>query len=356
MAGVRLEFAQFGHFDYFNIYRNSVSIAIENLEQPIGTSSTMYYEDLTTEPNNDYYYRIGVVRDSIEEFSEEIHVRTEVMFDPPYNLIVEFKNDETNRLELNWSLDGFVDEQRYYCSETPIDSENLPVPKVILDGEARSYIDTDVEVGKTYYVRVGSVKNGVEKISEVQSVYASNIDQNYKVKLLTSNNSLIDNGYSQLGWIESGAITYSADNEISFDDNAYLLSANNFEFNANWKIEFDFLILADAVSSYFELFKNMGGWNTGGIQISVGGDGSGSLQNKFFVNMYGATPTISTTTISRDMWYSATVERSGTTYVVKIGDVSNSSIQYQIPNNAQMFIGGSTSTASKCKLRNIKVS
>ena len=75
MAGVRLEFAQFGHFDYFNIYRNSVSTAIENLEQPIGTLSTMYYEDLTIEPNNDYYYRIGVIRDSIEEFSEEIYIR-----------------------------------------------------------------------------------------------------------------------------------------------------------------------------------------------------------------------------------------------------------------------------------------
>ncbi len=93
MAGVRLEFAQFGHFDYFNIYRNSVSTAIENLEQPIGTSSTMYYEDLTTEPNKDYYYRIEVIRDSIEKFSEEIHVRTEVVFDPPYDLTVEFKND-----------------------------------------------------------------------------------------------------------------------------------------------------------------------------------------------------------------------------------------------------------------------
>lgn len=174
MAGVRLEFAQFGHFDYFNIYRNSVSTAIENLEQPIGTLSTMYYEDLTTEPNNDYYYRIGVIRDSIEEFSEEIHVRTEVVFDPPYNLTVEFKNDEANRLELNWKLDGFVDEQHYYCSETPIDSENLPAPKVILDGEARSYIDTDVEVGKTYYVRVGSSKNGILKISDEVKCYAFN--------------------------------------------------------------------------------------------------------------------------------------------------------------------------------------
>ena len=79
----------------------------------------------------------------------------------------------TNRLELNWKLDGFVDEQRYYCSETPIDSENLPVPKAILDDEARSYIDTDADVSKTYYVRVGSVKNGVEKIIDEISVAAS---------------------------------------------------------------------------------------------------------------------------------------------------------------------------------------
>ncbi|RLL31774.1 hypothetical protein D9K80_14640, partial [Acinetobacter cumulans] len=131
MAGVRLEFAQFGHFDYFNIYRNSVSTAIENLGQPIGTSSTMYYEDLTVEPNRDYYYRAGVIRDSVENFSEEFHVKTLIEFDPPYDLVVEFKNDETNRLELNWKLDGFVDEQRYYCSETAIDPLNLPPHKAI---------------------------------------------------------------------------------------------------------------------------------------------------------------------------------------------------------------------------------
>lgn len=172
MAGVRLEFAQFGHFDYFNIYRNSVSAAIENLEQPIGTSSTMYYEDLTTEPNNDYYYRIGVFRDSIEEFSEEIHVRTEVMFDPPYNLIVEFKNDETNRLELNWSLDGFVDEQRYYCSETPIELNALPVPKAFLAGDVRTYVDNvDIHIGRKKYIVISSIKSLVEKVSSQKLAY-----------------------------------------------------------------------------------------------------------------------------------------------------------------------------------------
>ncbi|WP_194229667.1 hypothetical protein [Acinetobacter cumulans] len=175
MAGVRLEFAQFGHFEYFNIYRNSVSTAIENLGQPIGISSTMYYEDLTVEPNRDYYYRAGAIRDSVEEFSEEIHTRTEVVFDPPYDLVIEFKDDEINRLELNWKLDGFVDEQRYYCSETPIDTENLPTAKAVLAGDVRTYVDTDIEIGKTYYVAVGSVKNGVEKLSGIVKAKAANV-------------------------------------------------------------------------------------------------------------------------------------------------------------------------------------
>ncbi len=95
-------------------------------------------------------------------------------FSPPYNLIVEFKNDETNRIELNWKIDGFIDEQRYYCAETPIDPENLPAPKVVLANDVRSYIDAAVEVGKTYYVAVESMKNGVEKLSDVVSVVATN--------------------------------------------------------------------------------------------------------------------------------------------------------------------------------------
>ena len=76
----------------------------------------------------------------------------------------------TNRIELKWNLDYAVDEQRYYCSETAIDVNNLPVPKAVLANDVRSYIDAAVEVGKIYYVAIGSVKNGVEKLSDVLSV------------------------------------------------------------------------------------------------------------------------------------------------------------------------------------------
>ena len=71
----------------------------------------------------------------------------------------------TNRLEINWKLDGFVGEQRYYCSETPIDPQDSPAPKVVLAGDARTYTDTAIEVDRNYYVCIGSVKNGFEKIS-----------------------------------------------------------------------------------------------------------------------------------------------------------------------------------------------
>lgn len=82
----------------------------------------------------------------------------------------------TNRLELNWKVDGFVDEQRYYCSEIPIDPLNLPVPKAILAADVRTYDDFDINLNKTYYVRIGSVGNGIEKISDEISVISSIFD------------------------------------------------------------------------------------------------------------------------------------------------------------------------------------
>ena len=83
----------------------------------------------------------------------------------------------TNRLELNWKLDGFVDEQHYYCAETSIDPLNLPVPKTILAGDIRTYIDTAIEVEKTYYVAIGSVRGGIEKLSDIAIVTTAMSDE-----------------------------------------------------------------------------------------------------------------------------------------------------------------------------------
>lgn len=78
----------------------------------------------------------------------------------------------TNRLEMNWSLDGIVDEQRYYCSETPIDPLNLPVPKSVLAGAVRTYVDNvDMPMGRKKYIVFSSIKNLVEKVSPQALTY-----------------------------------------------------------------------------------------------------------------------------------------------------------------------------------------
>lgn len=77
----------------------------------------------------------------------------------------------TNRLEINWKLDGFASEQRYYRSESPMDVNSMPSPHEILSGSARSHIDQSGELGKNYYVRIGAFKNGVEKLSDEKGVF-----------------------------------------------------------------------------------------------------------------------------------------------------------------------------------------
>ncbi|WP_443612755.1 discoidin domain-containing protein [Acinetobacter pseudolwoffii] len=76
----------------------------------------------------------------------------------------------TDRLVFNWSVDGFVSEQRYYRSTIPIDINNPPSAFAVLGSEARTHIDTSVQPGQTYYTRFSTVKNGVEKFSDQVSI------------------------------------------------------------------------------------------------------------------------------------------------------------------------------------------
>ncbi|MEQ1158879.1 discoidin domain-containing protein [Acinetobacter johnsonii] len=105
----------------------------------------------------------------------------------------------TNRLELNWSLDGFVDEQRYYCSNSPIDINNLPPPKMVFGGDIRTYIDAEITSGQTYYVRMSSVKNGAEKLSSETTVSTAQLFQYFRL-YITANNG--DSSFTAIQEIE----------------------------------------------------------------------------------------------------------------------------------------------------------
>lgn len=84
MAGVRIEFAQFGDFDYFEILRSDSPMDVESLPSPIVTSlTTMYYVDTTVVTGSDYYYRVVVWRDGVSQVSAEMMVTADVILWTP---------------------------------------------------------------------------------------------------------------------------------------------------------------------------------------------------------------------------------------------------------------------------------
>jgi hypothetical protein len=78
MAGVRLEFAQFGHFDSFEVIRSltsMVGLADHELPTPIATVlKTMYYVDTSVIENSTYYYKVRVNRGTESYLSNEISI------------------------------------------------------------------------------------------------------------------------------------------------------------------------------------------------------------------------------------------------------------------------------------------
>ena len=143
----------------------------------------------------------------------------------------------TNRLELNWKLDGFVDEQRYYCSETSIDPENLPAPKAILAGDVRSYVDVDIAVGKTYYICVSSVKNGIEKFSSNVVISAGDKYAEYVIVDLPLSSNIIDEKGSV--WTQQGIQSFHDDSMSinGLDSGVYLENPLIQDLNEKYTIE-----------------------------------------------------------------------------------------------------------------------
>jgi len=158
----------------------------------------------------------------------------------------------TNRLELNWKLDGFVDEQRYYCSETPIDTQSPPIPKMVLSNTVRSYTDIDIEVGKTYYVCVSSVKNNVEKFSDVLTAVVKNIVTS---ALLHFNDDLTDE--SGKFWTARGNAAISSEQSVSGGKS---LKLNGGSIATTNNLDFDFADEDFTIEFFVNLGISFSGW------------------------------------------------------------------------------------------------
>ncbi|RKG33732.1 hypothetical protein [Acinetobacter tianfuensis] len=86
--GIRLEFAQFGHFDSFEVIRSLTSmigLADHELPAPIATGlKTMYYVDNNVVEGLTYYYKVCVRRGNLSFMSSEISCLASHLWSPIY--------------------------------------------------------------------------------------------------------------------------------------------------------------------------------------------------------------------------------------------------------------------------------
>lgn len=68
-------------------------------------------------------------------------------------------------IDFTYQIDGFFETVNYYRSEEPMNTNQMPEP--LNSGiSGLNFTDTTAEKGKLYYVRFGSVKNNIVKISD----------------------------------------------------------------------------------------------------------------------------------------------------------------------------------------------
>lgn len=89
MAGIRLEWAQFGDFDNFDVLRADEPMDVGVLPSPIATGlSTMYYVDTTVVKGETYYYRVVAWRDAVSKLSGEIATQAGDLFWSDVELLI----------------------------------------------------------------------------------------------------------------------------------------------------------------------------------------------------------------------------------------------------------------------------
>ena len=239
----------------------------------------------------------------------------------------------TNRLELNWKLDGFVDEQRYYCSETPIDPSNLPAPKAVLAGDIRSYIDVMIDINKTYYILLSSVKSGVEKLSDIKIVNTSK----FQIDLKVDAGVFVNHGSTHLNmtWVgspvfESDAVVLNGTQWLDVSDNEiFNFGIDSFEYVnevyltdiSQWRI----LLSAKYYTSGYAQY----GFDSGHLYIGESWGGFG-------------TNLLSSTAVVLNSWNEIKLKRTPTLLQLLINDVvvASRTIASTVTFNFNMNSGG----------------
>lgn len=119
---------------------------------------------------------------------------------------------------LSWQFDGPDPEEfRVYRADAPMDPGALPTPlATAISGALRSYTDTTVVQGNTYYYRVSAVKSTLERVSEELEHVAEGVSDPlwpYVTNLLH-----FDGADGSTTFVDERGLTWTASGTAQLDD------------------------------------------------------------------------------------------------------------------------------------------
>lgn len=259
----------------------------------------------------------------------------------------------TNRLIHHWVLDGLVHEQRYYCSETPFTAETKPAPKAILDADVRTYTDTDILEGKTYYTAIGAVRNTTEKLGEIKQIYTQGA---VFIDLSVANGALVNRG--ETAWSVVNNVTFVDDYmqfaAVSNGNLNYLLSPSRMTWGADFKltVELNRAAYNNGDATLIASYLNSASINTTAIFQIPGENAVGAWRNRFYISG-GMSTDPSTVLIPTNSWVVLEITKTGQNIVAKLDGVTILSFTISVDQAAnianesgQLTIGNNIVNAS----------
>lgn len=190
-SGIRLEFAQFGHFTSFDVIRSMVSmnsVADADLPTPIATGlKTMYYVDSDVVEGLTYHYKVRVWRGATSFISDEVKIEAVEGIPIIDEFVVAFNEFDTG-IAANDDLVGAVWNNYGSYWESDIGNGILKLPQT---GVA--------------FINLPSI--GTQDYTMEFFVRLDNKDYNHGVGYLFSTNFITATSWAAIGMRNSGALT-----------------------------------------------------------------------------------------------------------------------------------------------------
>lgn len=168
MAFNKLEFAQFGDFDKFTVYRSLLPIAVNNLPTALATDiKTMFYVDNSIVIGQDYHYLVACHRGDTVQYSDSIFYAFPLLGPVGVSLISNPNGNEQDLIVTWGNPNPWAVTPLIYLSTSPFTIDTLPAP-IVAGGNSHTF--PSVAKGTTYYVMVELSYGVARKFSDLRQI------------------------------------------------------------------------------------------------------------------------------------------------------------------------------------------